>query len=261
MVDFLIHYCYHAESGAVRISVLSEDVLIADPFREKFVRAFPPQFLQMLVLRQRSLYEQAIAMAFDSAWAWPEAASVLPCMLRALWEAEVRAIAVGVGLRAVDRKHTAENCGYVMIDAGGLTLTVHRVASPHEFVRDAESRKENAAVNRFACCYYTDERLLTAPLPQPGSTPVYLNLLHGGHMARSVEGKMSVSPESLFLRVAIPDPLTRTYVRNWSAQELLSSYAVTPLGAPAAQLMEDRAVPRKRAAEPRVKTQSAGANE
>jgi hypothetical protein len=217
---------------------------VANIFLDRFVRAVPKQFLTRLLERQQALYAQSIAMSFnDQSWASAEANYILPHNRRILFESDFRKAAKEYGLSAFDSFHVGDNCAYVMVKADGLIITEHYVEGPKQFVRFAASRKQNAAVNSWVY-EYTDDNLLTQPLPKLGRKPIYLNLLHGCALSQSSSGELSAIPESCFLRIAIPDDESQKYIYNWSAQEVLMAYAVTADSAAAPQAIEDKAQPR-----------------
>jgi hypothetical protein len=227
------------------------------PLLGRFLQAFPKQFLVRLIARQKPLYAQSIALAFNEGWSRAEAFSVLPSIRRALWENETRASAIECGLLCSDEPHAGENCSCVTVRSDGLILTVHYVEGPNQFVREAESRKQNAGVNKWLH-YFTDERLLTSPVPKINSRPIYLNLLHGAAFPTSSNSNLDIDETSYFLRVAIPACDSTMYLYNWSAQELLQSYAAAPQAAQPAVALEDRAQPRKKAEAPIEKKNTRG---
>lgn len=213
---------------------------------ERFVRAFPKSFLTQLLERQQALYQQSIALAFNETWTRTEAMNVLPHVRRALWESEFRQGAVQSGLKCFDMPHVGENCSCVMVKVDSLILTAHYVDGPGQFVRDAVSRKQNAAVNEWLP-EHVDERLLVRPLPKFGRKPIYLNLLHGSHFHNSATGALISEPTSCFLRVAVPDDASKKYLYSWSAQDIIAAYATVLDAAAPVQAIEDKALPRKKA--------------
>lgn len=225
---------------------------------ERVVDAFPKLFLTRTVERQRALYSQAIDMSFkDQTWKEAEANYIFPHNRRILFESEFRKTAEECGLSVFDSFHAGDNCTYVMVKAKGLIITEHYVDGPKQFVRDAESRKQNAGVNKWLD-EYTDERLLTQPLPKLGRNPIYLNLIHGCKFSKSKEGLLSVTDDSCFLRIAVPNEASEKYLYNWSVQEILMAYATASKSAAAPQAIEDTAVPK---AKLRAKKHSAGNGE
>ena len=219
---------------------------------DRFVGAVPKQFVTRLLERQQSIYQQSIAMAFNQEnWTPAEAMSVLPYIRRGLFESEFRKAGIECGLKTFDMPHAGENCSCVMVKANGLILTEHYVDGPGQCVRDALSRKQNSAVNKWLE-EFADERLLLHPLPKLGRKPIYLNLLHGCHFANSETESLTIDPASCFLRFAIPefaiaDAASKKYLHNWSAQEVLLGYESAANAALAPQAIEDKAQPKRKA--------------
>ncbi len=222
----------------------------------RFVKAFPRQFLVRLSERQLGIYNQSIAVACGESWTAAEAVSVLPTLRRAFWESEIRKTAIECGLRPFDMYHAGENCTCVMVKADVMILTAHFVDGPGQLVREAESRKQNAAINAWMD-EHTDERLLLQPLPKLGTKPIYLNLLHGAYFTKTASGELVVEPTSCFLHVAIPEAGAKRYCYNWSAQKILLAYDSVTETAAAPTAIEDNAKPR--AKQPRIfKVKEAG---
>jgi hypothetical protein len=213
---------------------------------ERILNVFPPSFVSRLVERQFSLYQQSIDQVMsEQPWSDVEAFTLLPYIRRALWESELRKTAIECGLKTFDLSHVGQNSSCVNVKAGGLVLTEHYVSGPSEFVRDAESRKQNSGVNRWLN-HYTDQRLLTTPLPKLDEKPIYLNLLHGAVFPTSKKADVKVDAFTCFIRFAIPAADSRQYLAgcNWSAQELLQHYASAPRTATEpAVTVADRAKP------------------
>jgi hypothetical protein len=219
---------------------------VENPLLDRIVNAFPKKFFLHFIERQQSLYQQTIDMAFSESWQRPESFAALPMVRRNLWEAETRKNGIANSLRCFDMPHMGDNSSCVTIKASGLILTAHYVDGPHQFVRDAESRKQNAGVNGWMG-EHTDERLLTSPLPKLGKHPIYMNLLHGGlfPQLKTDEGQdLSIDESTCFLRVAIPDKNSDKYLYNWSVQEILLAYTRVPVNT----TVEDKAHPRKKTA-------------
>lgn len=220
-----------------------------DILLDRLIRAFPEQFLLRLRQSQTPVYQLSVEAAFSTLqWGKAEAMSVLPHVRRGLFEAEVRRAGEACGLDVSDSAHAGENCSCVTVRADGLVMTAHYVDGPGEFVRDAESRKQNAAVNEWMG-EHCDERLLVRPLPRVGRKPIYLNLLHGGCFDDAGRAKPTLDPSTFFLRVCVPAADgSRKYVRNWNALEILSAYASIPVAqAAGARGVEDKAQPRRKA--------------
>ncbi len=217
----------------------------SNPLLNRFLQAFPSQFLLRLAERQKALYQQSLALSFNESWSRTEGFSVLPANRRALWESEARKTAVECGLKTFDLAHAGDNCSFVIVKADSLLLTVHYVDGPNQLVREAESRKQHAGVNRWLG-YYADERLLTAPIPKLDSKPIYLYLLHGARFPSTVNENLLIDETTCFLRVAIPANDTSKYLFNWSVQELLQSYSLAGENRNMSALVEDKAQPRKK---------------
>jgi hypothetical protein len=215
------------------------------PLLGRFLSAFPQHFLERLVQRQKPLYAQSIAIAFSESWSRVEGFSVLPGIRRALWENETRRAAIECGLKCADVPHVGDNCSCVTVNADGLILTVHYVDGPNQFVREAESRKQNAGVNRWLN-YYTDERLLISPIPKIGDRPIYLNLLHGANFPTLSSEKLLIDDTTYFLRLAIPASDAGCYLCAWNAHELLQAYKTSPQAVSVKAELEDHARPRRK---------------
>jgi hypothetical protein len=212
---------------------------------QRFLDAVPGEFVQWLLKRQLPIYQQGIELAFnEQPWANAEAITLLPYIRRALWEADFRKAAIENGLKAHNSDHKANNSSCVLVKAGGIILTGHCVVGPEEFVREAESRKQNAGVNKYLN-HYIDNRLLTAPVPKLDERPIYINVLHGAWFPARREDAMTVDPASCFLRFAIPEADSNKYLAgcNWSAQELLAQYAPATAVEPTAKSIPDEAKP------------------
>jgi hypothetical protein len=212
---------------------------------DRFLGAIPKAFVTTLLERQLPLYQQSVASAFnEQPWTDAEAITLLPYLRRALWEAEVRRAADACGLRTFDMPHVGKNSSCVHIKAGSVILTAHYVDSPNEFVREAESRKQNAGVNRWLN-HYVDSRLLTTPVPQLGERPIYVNMLHGAWFPTRREEVMKIDSTTCFLRFGIPAADSNQYLAGcvWSAQELLPQYAPVAAAEPTPKSMPDEARP------------------
>jgi hypothetical protein len=193
----------------------------------RILDAFPRSFVSRLLERQLALYQQAVDQVMrDQPWSEVEAVVLLPYVRRALWETELRRTAIDCHLKSLDVPHVGQNSTCVTVKAKQLVLTEHFVTGASEFVRDAESRKQNAGVNRWLT-HHVDQRLLTSPLPKLDEKPIYVNLLHGGVFPTSKRSELKIDPSACFLRFAIPAADSKEYLAgcNWSAQELLQNYA------------------------------------
>jgi hypothetical protein len=212
---------------------------------QRFLDAVPREFVKWLLERQLSIYKQSIAIAFnEQPWTNAEAITLLPYVRRALWEADFRKAATESRLKIHNSDHTAKNSSCVLVKAGGIILTGHYVDGPSVFVREAESRKQNAGVNQWLN-HYVDNRLLTTPVPTLNERPIYINVLHGAWFPARREDAMTVDPSSSFLRFAIPAADSNQYLAdcNWSAQELLAQYAPATTVEPTAKSIPDEAKP------------------
>lgn len=212
---------------------------------QRFLAAVPHGFVQWLLSRQLSIYKQSIELAFNvQPWTHAEGITLLPYIRRALWEADFRNAAIQHGLKADDSDHKARNSSCVLVKAGSIILTGHCVDGPNDFVREAESRKQNAGVNRWLT-HYVDSRLLMAPAPKLEDRPIYINVLHGAWFPTRQQDAITVDPSTCFLRFAIPAADSNQYLAgcNWSAQELLSMYAPAAAAEPTAKSIPDEARP------------------
>jgi hypothetical protein len=231
---------------------------VSDPLLDKITKSTPEGFFKQLFERQPALYAQALAVAFkEFTWKMPEGFHVLHAVRRALFENELRASALANAIPFYDVPHLGGNCSYVMVKSKPIIFTVHYVDGPCQFVREAESRKQNAGINKWVD-YYLDERLFVeAPPAIRKDKPIYINILHGGDFSRITDG-LTVDPTSLFIRVAIPDSQSVQYVRNWSVQELIQAYASRSDSAAAQTEIEDKAKPVIR---PKKKERGAGSSQ
>lgn len=216
---------------------------------ERFLEAVPEKFLKTLLERQGQMYRQSmdIALADVQPWSRAEALNVLPHIRRAVWEQGFRSTSIECGLKAFDLAHNGKNATCVHVKAKRLILTTHFVSTPGEFVREAESRKQNAGVNRWLS-HYVDQRLLTYPVPKLDDKPIYINLLHGAVFPttnKSESDNFDVS--TCFIQIAIPAADSKQYLPGcvWNAQELLQHYAATEQTAAEPEVkIADRAIPR-----------------
>jgi len=212
---------------------------------QRFLDVVPREFVTWLLARQLSLYQQSIELAFnEQPWSNAEAITLLPYVRRALWEADFRKAAIESGLKAHNSDHVAKNSSCVLVKAAGIILTGHYVDGPNEFVREAESRKQNAGVNKWLN-HHIDSRLLTTPAPTLDQRPIYVNVLHGAWFPARREDAMTVDPSTSFFRFAIPAADSNQYLAgcNWSAQELLAQYAPATTVEPTAKSIPDEAKP------------------
>lgn len=212
---------------------------------QRLLDAVPSEFVEWLLKRQLPIYQQSLESAFaDQPWTDAEAITLVPYFRRAIWEADFRKAASENGLKAHNSDHKAGNSSCVLVKAGGIILTGHYVDGPEEFVREAESRKQNAGVNKWLT-HYVDSRLLTTPVPKLDERPIYINVLHGAWFPARRDGAMTVDPSSCFLRFAIPAADSNKYLAgcNWSAQELLALYAPATAAEPTAKSIPDEAKP------------------
>lgn len=212
---------------------------------DRFLDAVPQTFVKTMLERQLPIYQQSIVLAFnEQPWTSAEATTLLPYLRRALWESEVRRAADACGLRTFDMAHIGKNSSCVHVKAGSIILTAHYVDSPNDFVREAESRKQNAGVNRWLT-HYVDNRLLIAPVPSLGERPIYINMLHGAFFPMKKEDGAKVDPTTCFLRFGIPAADSNQYLAEcvWSAQELLLQYGPAAVAEPTPKNMPDEAKP------------------
>jgi hypothetical protein len=197
---------------------------MGNPLIDRITRAVPKTFWTDLKERQIPIYKQSLAISSAEDWSRVEALAVLPGNRRALFEHAMRQSAITAKLKPFDIPHLGDNSSCVTIKAAGLIIAGHFVDGPRQIPREAESRKQNAAVNRFIT-HHTDERLLLEPLPKFGNKPVYLNILHGGHFPSLKSDKLEIDPTTAFMRVGIPAQDCVKYLFNWSVEELLLEYA------------------------------------
>ena len=212
---------------------------------QRFLDAVPREFVQWLLERQLPIYQQSIALAFsEQPWTNAEAITVLPIVRRALWEADFRKAAIEHGLKPDNSDHVAKNSSCVLVKADHIILTGHYVDGPNDFVREAESRKQNAGVNKWLN-HHIDSRLLTTPVPALDQRSIYINVLHGALFPSRGEDVMTVDASTSFLRFAIPAADSNQYLAgcNWSAQELLAQYAPATAVEPTAKSIPDEAKP------------------
>jgi hypothetical protein len=211
----------------------------------RFLSEVPQGFVQWLLLRQLAIYRQSLELAFnEQPWGHAEAITLLPYLRRALWEADFRRAAIDQGLNTYDSDHNAKNSSCVLVKARSIILTGHCVVGPNMFVREAESRKQNAGVNKWLT-HYVDQRLLTAPVPKLDQRPIYINVLHGALFPTRLQDAMTIDPSTCFLRFAIPAADSNQYLVgcNWSAQELLTKYVPAVAAEPTARSLPDEARP------------------
>jgi hypothetical protein len=217
---------------------------VANPLLDRIVRAIPERFFSQLKSRQLPIYKQSIAMSFAEPWGRAEAFSVLPGNRRGLWECEMRQAAITSKIQHSDTPHSADNSSCVTARVDRLILTGHFVDGPDQLPREAVSRKQNAAVNRFQP-YHINENLLTAPLPKFGKAPIYINILHGARFPYLKSDSLEIDVTTCFLRVAVPSHDSNSFLLNWSIEEVLAHYAATRTQEPPQGLV-DRARPQRK---------------
>lgn len=236
-------------SRQVRSEMRNPDAVI-----QRITAAIPQNFWTYLQERQLAIYNQSLAMAFGESWGVAEAHSVLPVIRRALFESTLRESAVAAKLEPWDSPHVGNNSSCVTVKAPGLVITGHFIDGPNQIPQEAESRKQNAALNKFYQ-YHTDERLLTNPLPKLDGNAAYVLLLHGAQFPGLRTDNLAIDPTTCFLRAAVPAVDCRTYLFNWSFEELLAEYSPNrPVEQQPA--LEDNARPRRKVQRPDEKTTS-----
>jgi hypothetical protein len=222
-------------------STLPEVGMETDRLRDLIIAHSPKGFWQEISLRQEGLYNEAYSLSHQEAlWKKPEADTVLPVVRRALFESTIRNAARANALKPFDMMHAGDNYPYVQVRTRRLIITAHYVPAPGHFVRFAESRKQNAAVNGWVDTYARQE-LLLKPLPKLGSTgAIYLYLLHG--QFRDIEnGKAIFRP---FLQIAIPDAELEIYRKVYEVRDLLMLYVQREAAAQVNVAISDKAIPR-----------------
>lgn len=178
----------------------------------------PVGFVTELARRQPQVYEEARASAYaDPRWTKAEGRSLIGHFERAIFENVTRVAARNHGLSYDDVDHVGDNCSCVHVYAGNLALTTHRVSEPGQFVRQCESRKQNAVVNRFLNGYVL-EGSLCAPLPDLEKAPqIRLYILNGTKLNANNEREH-------FVQLAAPDAELSRYQWACSFAELQQAY-------------------------------------
>jgi hypothetical protein len=209
-----------------------------DSLQLHFRKSVPVAFIARLIQRQEWIYEEARQQCFNGTlWSKAEARWMLGDTERAIFESEMRKAAKASGLNCEDADHLAKNCTYVKVSAANFRITAHRVPSPGCFVEPCESRKQDAAVNKFLD-EWIDDGLLCAPLPKITSAKeIAIYVLHGA--TKSIEGK-----RTLFLELAAPDSELQDYRWNCSFADLRQSYLADAREPSAARSVEDKAKPK-----------------
>ena len=191
-----------------------------DSLQVLFRQTVPVEFVDHLTRRQRWVYEEANRQCYDNPlWTEAEARYILGHTERVLFENEMRKGAVSFGIDWENANHVGDNCTYVKVVSGKFKMTGHRVPCPGYFVRPAESRKQEAAVNRFMDGYVLDGAL-SIPLPllkQAKQIAAYI--LHGTTVDENGEKK-------LFLQLAIPDSELDGYRWECSFVDLRQAYSM-----------------------------------
>jgi hypothetical protein len=212
-----------------------------DALRQLITEQSPEGFWRELSTRQEALYREAYSYSnHGTLWDKHEALVVFPIVRRAVFESATRSAAQNNGMKAYNLFHTGDTYPYVLVKAKKLLITCHHVAAPDYFVRQAESRKQNAAVNKWLD-YYMRNELMLHPLPdlrQSGKINLYI--LHGQQPADADRTTFTS-----FLQVAIPDADLTTYRKNFPVSELLQIYAQKAKDDAISGLrIADRAMPR-----------------
>jgi hypothetical protein len=213
-----------------------------DPLCDLIMEQSPEGFWSELRRRQEALYREAYAYAHHGTlWEHHDALSVFPIVRRAVFESALRNAARTNGLKAYDRFHDGENYPYVLVKNKKLVITCHHVSSPDCFVRPAQSRKQNAAINDWLDYYRPPRDLLLRPLPElRNSGKINLYVLHG---QQPVDAEKTAY--SSFLRIAIPNSKLTEYQRNYDVQEVLNLYTQRDRTKEISELqISDRALPR-----------------
>jgi hypothetical protein len=210
-----------------------------DSLQVLFRKAVPVEFVSYLQRRQEWIYQEAYQSCYgDPRWTEAEARSLLGDTERALFESEMRRAAEKFGLTWRNADHVGLNCTYVKVIAGPFRISAHRVPSPGSFVRPCESRKQDAAVNKFMDGYVLDGAL-SVPLPRlERASEIAIHALHG-----SIEVD---SKKNLFLELAAPDSELETYRWQCSFMELRQAYLSDARSTQSAKEIEDRAKPTPR---------------
>jgi len=214
--------------------------MLDDPLRDLIMKSSPQRFWQEIASRQEALYNEAYSYSFNEGlWEKPEAETVLPVVRRALFENVVRQAARVARVESLDMMHKGDNYPYVLVKCAKLVMTAHHVPGPCHFVRPAESRKQNAAVNEWLDTWVRQE-LLIRPLPDlRRSGNVNVLILHG-QTREKMEGK---EISSSFLQLAIPDADLNEYRRIYHVKDLLQSYSQQAVADKVDVRVADRARP------------------
>jgi hypothetical protein len=185
---------------------------------EHFRKQVPVVFVTEIARLQPQIYQEAAASAYrDPRWTEAEGRSLIGDFERAIFENVTRKAARTSGLDAQDVDHVGGNCSCVHVYAGNIALTTHRVPEPGYFVRQCESRKQNAAVNKFLDGYVL-KGSLSAPLPVLGrADQIRLYILHGTRL-------MASGDRESFVQLAAPDSELGKYQWLCSFGELQQAY-------------------------------------
>jgi len=232
------HYCapYLTCEAISRVGVETME----DAVRDLIIDGSPAAFWKDLVTKQDALYGEAYSYSYHGAlWEKQEAETVFPFVRRAMFENVFRTSARAQGLKAYDMRHI-NDYPYVLVKTKRLVITAHHVGSPGEFVPPAETRKQNAAINKHLD-YYLRAELLLEPLPglsKSGRVNIYV--LHG-QTANAADEEKGFTP---FLHIGIPDTDLTCYSKVYNVRDLLQIYQQREVAADIEIKIADKAIPR-----------------
>jgi hypothetical protein len=221
-----------------------------------FRQEVPEEFLRYIAQRQELIYGEARAIARENPrFRDPEVFAIVGHVTRACFESLLREAAEASQVDWADAMHAGNNLGYVKVRAGRFRITAHQVATPGEFVRDAVSRRQDAAVNDYVgqLELQYDGRV---PFPRLASAAEIQAYVLYGQIDR-VDSKAGADPQP-FLRLAIPDAGLTKYHVNCSFDYLMQGYLDDSRSGKRPRAPEDRRIPRtKKSQEPRTRKEGA----
>jgi len=184
--------------------------------QDHVVDTVPQTFFERFSSRQQFAYSEADTALTDPRWTRKDGTFVRGFMKRALIEQNGREAADAASLTWKDIDYKGGRTSCVHVYAGNIRITFHRVPSPWSFVPPCDSRRQDAAANRFLDGYVL-EGTLCAPLPElRDASAIRMYVLHG---TTHVKGEVVN-----FCNLAVPDSELKSYCWQMTFEELQQAY-------------------------------------
>jgi hypothetical protein len=151
------------------------------PYFELLRDEIPHSFLVKLQQKSRFIYEEAFGRAFhDPLLPRSEAKDLYPHIRRALFEAQLDAIASETGMVCETRTTKRGTAHYRVVRVGRILITASAVHSPHDKPRPAAFRQDTADLNQLQL--FPPSNALVSPV-ELKSKSVYVVIVHGPHLS------------------------------------------------------------------------------